>query len=207
MQIIHHRINSLCSLEKIPYDHGIEVDVRYHENNLILKHDPFNHHINSDTKLIDLLKVYKCSGPIILNLKTEGIENECINLMTKYNIKNWFFLDMTIPFLVRYADKAHKKKIQSFSPANLAVRFSDMESIENALSFKDKVKWIWIDYFSEFPLNKKIFSLIKKANFKICLVSPELQEDSIFTIEEISKICSELKIDAICTKKPDLWIC
>ena len=44
MQIIEHRINSIEKLKKIPFNHGVEIDVRYHDDKLILHHDPFSHH-------------------------------------------------------------------------------------------------------------------------------------------------------------------
>ena len=67
---------------------GIEVDVRYHENELILEHDPYDHHNKKVTSLKDLLVGWNNSGPIILNLKSEGIENECINIMEEYERMN-----------------------------------------------------------------------------------------------------------------------
>ena len=33
MIIIHHRINTIKDLEKVPQNHGVEIDVRY--NNMI----------------------------------------------------------------------------------------------------------------------------------------------------------------------------
>ncbi len=206
MIIINHRINSLLALKEIPSKHGIEIDVRYHKDDLILNHDAFNHHINQSTKLKDLLIKWNNFGPIILNLKSEGIEDACMMMMEKYKVKNWFFLDMSMPILVKYSDKAKKKEFKYFSPENLAVRFSDREPIEYALSFKGKASWVWVDYFSDFPLNAKIVFLLKNAGFKICLVSPEIQKNSIFNTNQIADICSDLNIDAVCTKNPKTWI-
>ena len=155
MIIINHRINSLLKLKEIPLKHGIEIDVRYHKDDLILNHDAFNHHITKSTKLKDLLIMWNNFGPIILNLKSEGIEDACMKMMEKYKVKNWFFLDMSMPILVKYSDKAKKKEFKYFSPENLSVRFSDREPIEYALSFKGKASWVWVDYFSHFPLNEK----------------------------------------------------
>ena len=206
MLIIHHRINRVKDLYPLPKRHGIEIDVRYHDNELILHHDPFNHRIGTNTKLKDLLSEWKNTGPIIVNLKSEGIEKACIEMMFNYKIENWFFLDMSMPFFVKYSDKAFKSQIVGFSKENLAVRFSDREPLEYALSFKGKVSWVWIDYFDEFPLNKKTFLLLKDANFKICLVSPELQPDPIFKTAQLVEMCSGFDIEAVCTKNPNFWI-
>lgn len=84
---IFHRINRLDQLHNVQnsvspsINFGIEIDVRYHENNLVLHHDPLNHHINNPILLKDFLKIYNFTGPLILNIKTEGIEKECINLI------------------------------------------------------------------------------------------------------------------------------
>ena len=206
MIIIHHRINSVRDLKRVQDTNGIEVDVRYHENELILEHDPYEHHNKKNTTLKDLLVRWDNSGPIILNFKSEGIEDECINIMEEYEVNNWFFLDMSMPFLVKYSDLAHKRIPRRFSPNNLAVRFSDREPIEYALAFKDKVKWVWVDYFDNFPLNKKTFLSFKSASFKICLVSPELQNKPCLNHIQLAKICSDFDIDAICTKKPEFWL-
>ena len=206
MIFIHHRINTIQDLKDIPLMDGVEVDVRYHKNTLILHHDPFHHHeIYTDTLEI-FLQNWNSKGPIVLNLKTEGIEKRCIELMAKYEVKNWFFLDMSMPILVKYSDKAKKKEFKYFSPDNLSVRFSDREPIEYALSFKGKASWVWVDYFSHFPLNEKNVFLLKNAGFKICLVSPEIQNNSIFNTNQIVDICSNLNIDAVCTKNPQAWI-
>ncbi len=206
MIIIQHRVNNLEEYKKVQFPHGIEVDVRYHENNLILNHDPFGHHTQNNIKLLDLLKKWSNKGPLVLNLKSEGIEDVCIEAMRTYKIKNWFFLDMSMPYFVNYAEKAFNKRIKYFSPDNLAVRFSDKETIEYALSFQNKATWVWVDYFKEFPLNKKNYLLLKRKNFKICLVSPEIQKNSILEPGELFEICSDFQIDAVCTKKPELWI-
>ena len=68
MIIIHHRINSIRDLKRVQDENGIEVDVRYHENELILEHDPYEHHKKNNTSLKDLLVRWNNSGPIILNL-------------------------------------------------------------------------------------------------------------------------------------------
>ena len=68
------------------------------------------------------------------------------------------------------------------------------------------MSWVWVDYFSDFPLTQKNFTLLKNANFKICLVSPEIQPKSIYTPYQIKEKCSNFAIDAVCTKEPGIWI-
>ena len=44
MYIIKHRVNFKEDLDGINLNFGAEIDIRYHNNELILNHDPFNHH-------------------------------------------------------------------------------------------------------------------------------------------------------------------
>lgn len=205
MIYINHRINTLEQLKNVPKQNGIELDIRYHEDELILHHNPLNHHKTKSQKFIHLLKEWEHKGPMILNIKTEGIEEICIKLVNEYNVKNWFFLDLSMPYFVNYANWAKQGKIKGLSPKNLAVRFSESEPIEYALSFSSKANWVWVDCFTFLPIEEKVYKQFKKAGFKICLVSPELQNHSMKLINVFLKQCNGLNIDAVCTKRPDLW--
>ena len=57
--IISHRVNDLSSLESVPITDGIEVDVRYHNDKLILEHDPFNHQQQNLVLLEDMVAAFK----------------------------------------------------------------------------------------------------------------------------------------------------
>lgn len=207
MYIIKHRINSIKDLELVD-NCGIEVDVRYHENELILSHDPFHNSKDVD-KLENVIEKYinKNNGIIILNVKSEGIEERCIELMNKFNYSNWFFLDISMPYFIKYSNISNNFIIKNFTPNNLAVRFSEFEPIEYALSFKDKVRWVWIDCFKNLPLNIEYYEKLKLANFKLCLVAPELQKHDVERTKEFQDIIKKNNfiIDAVCTKNPNLW--
>ena len=206
MMLINHRINTLKLLSNVPSENGIEVDVRYHNNDLILHHNPFKHHETHPELFENLLKEWKCSGYMILNIKTEGIEQRCIDLMNKYAIKKWFFLDLSMPYFAIFSEKAKNLHIKGFCPDNLAVRFSEREPIEYALSYAGKAKWVWIDCFSFVPLSVETYKKLKKLNFKICIVSPELQNHPKNKIADFKLQLNTIDIDAVCTKYPEMWI-
>ena len=205
MMYINHRINTVEELKTVPLQNGIELDIRYHNNSLILHHEPFHHHEHHPEMFENLLKQWNHKGPIILNIKTEGIEAACIDLMNNYHIQHWFFLDLSLPSLVKHAQYAVGNKIKGFSTANLAVRFSEYEPIEHALAFAGKAQWVWIDCFTHLSINQEIYKKLKDSGYKICLVSPELQKHPINQIEVFKNQIKELDIDAVCTKYPNLW--
>jgi hypothetical protein len=188
-EFIAHRINTIAELEDIDTQFGVELDLRddHKTGKLILSHDPF-----SDGEYFeDYLEKYK-HNTMILNIKSERIELECLKLIDKYdnNSKNnnsennnsintklkYFFLDSSFP-MIYLLDKEYNNK-------NIACRFSEYEPINQFLEIRDKVNYLWVDCFTKFPLTTEIYKTVKlsekfgKYDIKICLVSPELQKQS-----------------------------
>ena len=113
MIIINQRINSIEKLRDTPIECGIEIDVRPYGDKLVLQHDPFKKGEDFDK----FLKEYN-HKLLIVNIKSEGIEEEAIRLVNKYGIKDYFLLDVTFPFMIKYIRKGVR---------NFAVRFSEFE--------------------------------------------------------------------------------
>ena len=193
MEIIVHRRNTINDLKYTPKEFGVEVDIRSDKERLIIHHDPFH----KGDYFEDWIKLYQ-HGTLILNVKEEGLEDKLLNLLKINNIESFFFLDQSFPFIIKTVNKGEDR---------IALRVSEFESLETALKLKYKVQWIWVDMFSEFPLSKYDYKKLKDAKFKLCLVSPELQKLNI-KIEQIRYFLEENNIlfDAVCTKKPELWI-
>lgn len=194
MNLISHRRNTIEELSATPHTYGIEVDIRSFGDKLIIHHEP----MVEGEDFISWLKIYK-HGTLILNVKEEGLEEPLIRLMKEYNIDDFFFLDQSFPFLIKWAKQGERR---------CAVRLSEFESIETVMSLAGKVDWVWVDCFTHFPLNKTGAEKLKKKGFKLCLVSPELQGRNAETeIPQLVKVLREQYItpEAICTKRPDLW--
>ena len=187
---IAHRINTIDQLHNIDNSYGIELDVRSVGDKLILHHDAFIDGQDFDS----FLKHYKHSL-IILNVKEEGLESRCLELMEKHGVKDYFFLDVSLPFLVRLSQKGLR---------DMAVRFSEYEPIHFVENFAGQVRWVWVDCFKSWPLDIDSYKILKE-HFKICLVSPELQGHSTDLIEEWKKQLEGMEIDAVCTKVPEKW--
>ena len=191
---ILHRINTIELLKKVPVEYGVEVDIRSNNNSLVMHHDPFT----MGELFEKWIKFYE-HETLILNVKEEGLEEPLISLMKKYKVNNFFFLDQSFPFL---------RKTALLGESRCAVRISEYEHINTALSLSGMVDWVWVDCFTEFPLSIEDGKRLKDAGFKICIVSPELQgrTDSSHVMEFRRKI-EALNIigDAVCTKYPDLW--
>jgi len=84
---------------------------------------------------------------------------------------------------------------------NISLRFSEYEGLDTILNMKNKVDWVWVDCFTKLPITKENYKILKENNFKICLVSPELQnqEDKLLDYKSYLKK-NDIVFDAICTK-------
>lgn len=187
---IKHRINSIEDLENIPQEYGVEVDIRIYNNEIILNHEPFE----SGTSFEKFLKHFKHSF-LIINMKCDGAEEIIIKKLKEKSIKNFFFLDCSIPRTVNLIRRDYN---------NIAIRYSKYEPIEFVMKFKNQADWVWVDCFDKFELSEKDYTTMKE-HFKICLVSPELQEHPIEMIDKFKKLSKNMTFDAICTKYPELW--
>jgi len=188
MELIAHRINRLEELRALPEHFGVELDLRDQGDQLIMVHDPFS----GGEDFESYLKEYR-HGTLILNIKSERIEPKVQQLIEKYKIPNYFYLDSSIPMIVQLSKGGLSK---------IAVRVSEYESLETVMRFRGLVDWVWVDCFSRIPLTSAEFKTLKSAGFKLCFVSPELQGQPE-KIEEYRDFLkeNEMFMDAICTKE------
>jgi hypothetical protein len=191
MMYIAHRINTIAQLEQVPTDYGVEMDLRDHGDRLILQHDPFK----DGEDFEPWLKAYR-HRLIILNVKSERIEHRVLELIKKYDVKDYFFLDCSFPMIRLLVANGERK---------IAVRYSEFEPIENCLALAGQIDWVWVDCFTKMPLNPMDYDRLKGAGFKLCGVSPELQGRSVDTIAAYANELAPYPLDAICTKRADLW--
>ncbi len=193
MFFIRHRCNSIREIQETSNKYGVEVDLRSYGENLILHHEPFM----KGVLFKEWLNYFKHKF-LILNVKEEGLEKSCLILLKEFNISNYFFLDQSFPMLIK---SAKNKTLET------SLRYSKYESLETVLKFKGLVKWIWVDYYEDYPLSKDIIFKLKENQYKICLVSPELQGHSDNKINEAFNSIEKYKkhIDVICTKYISKW--
>ena len=194
MQFIAHRRNTLAELDATPTHHGVEIDLRSREDELILRHDPFQ----PGERFEDWLAGYR-HGTLILNVKEEGLEDRVLALLGRRRLSDFFFLDQSFPFLVRSARRGERR---------CAVRVSELESVDTALALRGLVDWVWVDCFTRFPLDGAQARALGAAGFKLCLVSPELQgRTGPGEIADLRALMDREGIvaDAVCGKLPGPW--
>lgn len=194
MNLIAHRRNTVVELQATNPMYGVEVDIRSERQRLIVQHDPFV----TGESFEEWLDSYR-HGTLILNVKEEGLERRLIALVTSKGIEDFFFLDQSFPFLVKSFEAGERR---------CAVRVSEFESVQTALTLAGKIDWVWVDCFTQFPLTHDDARRLQSEGFKLCLVSPELQGRSPETeIPSLASLLKNLRIkaEAVCTKRLDLW--
>ncbi len=193
MEIIAHRINTINELKNLNSKLGVEVDIRSNDKNLIIGHDPFSDYINFK----EWLSFYN-HGTLILNVKENGLEEKLIKTMQSFKKENFFILDQSFPYIINTIKTGEKR---------CAIRLSEYESLKTVLSLKDKLSWVWIDFFTKFPVDFEVYKILKKHNFKLCFVSPELHGHKHSTCLDLKNYIktNEMYFDAVCTKKVNFW--
>ena len=192
MIFIKHRVNSVADLKKTNAEFGVEIDLRSENKKIYLHHDPFK----KGETFEKWIKQFR-HKIIVLNVKEEGLEDRIIKTLKKNKISNFFFHDQTFSTLIK-----------NMSKTKVSIRYSEYENLSKKDYLFKKIKWLWLDNFTEINLSHKFYKYLKRKRIKICMVSPELVEKG--RESEIKKLVKNLKknkfnVDAVCTKKPNLW--
>lgn len=187
-EYIAHRINTVEELAELPTEYGVELDLRDDLNGRIyISHNPFE----AGEDFEAYCKAY-AHGTMILNIKSERIEQEVLALMEKYHIKKYFFLDSSFPMIKLLTDMGVKE---------VALRFSELEGLDTIRNMAGRAEWVWVDCFTKVPIDRESYQELKSLGYKLCFVSPELEGQE----EKLSEYKAYLEeqgivFDAVCTK-------
>jgi hypothetical protein len=190
MIYISHRVNTAEQLRAVPPEHGVELDLRDWGDEVVVQHDPFT----GGERFADYLRHYR-HRTMILNVKSERIEPRVLELVRAAGVSDYFFLDCSFP-MVRWLIARGERRI--------AARFSEHEPAEAALALAGEIDWVWVDCFRGMPLTDETYERLKR-HFKLCVVSPELHGRPVETIAPFAEALRPYPVEAVCTKRPDLW--
>lgn len=188
MEYIAHRVNTVRELVALPQEYGVELDLRDdYEGKIYISHNPYER----GDYFEDYLQRYH-HGTMILNIKSERIELQILDLLKKYDVKKYFFLDSSFPMIYLLSTQGEK---------SIALRISELEGMDTAKNMAGRVDWIWVDCFTKIPIGKTEYDKLKAWGYRLCFVSPELQGRA----EDIEGYARTLRVqgmemDAVCTK-------
>lgn len=185
-----HRVNTLEQLRNLPTDVGLEFDLRSDGQDVLVTHDPF-------TRGPTIEEFFPLIGPrpCIFNVKCEGIEQRVIDLAQQHGIVDFFLLDVSVPAAWKLTQREEKR---------FAVRWSEMEPLENVLAWQNRARWVWIDCFTHFPGTLAEWQQLASL-FQLCVVSPELQGHLPQKFAELQDFLRDRPFHAVCSKNRIQW--
>ena len=202
MEIIAHRgfwldrddRNSFSAIKRaFDNGYGIETDIRDYCGKLVISHDIANENCVSVEKVFECYKSSGCKSTLALNVKADGIQKLLEVLLEKYDIRNYYLFDMSIPELV----------VNVKENLRFLTRFSD---IEPEYVMLEKASGIWLDAFYDdsFMSTSNINKCLKQGK-KVFIVSPELhgKKYKAFWQEMKDNNIHENELVVLCTDKPD----
>ena len=168
MQILSHRGLWLTAKEKnkkaafnrsFDMGFGTETDLRDIAGKIVISHDmPTGDEISFE----DVLEIMNGRNlPLALNIKADGLVNEILRILKKYNHTNYFTFDMSIPDMV----------VQSKTDIKF---FTGMSDILKHPVLKDRANGIWLDCFNGDWYGKKLIDDLIGAGKIVCIVSSDL---------------------------------
>lgn len=106
----------------------------------------------------------------MIRVRSHSIEEECIKLLEKYGITDYFFEGSS--FLDVFNVRTH-----SPDSAKFAYRLSEYEGIENLLRNPELYDWLLIDSLTgKNILNWSLYSWAKQNGISICVKAPALND-------------------------------
>lgn len=194
---IRHRVNRIAQLAELDVADGAEIDLRSSVERpgwIHLSHDPWT----AGDPFVGWARAFASrglTGPVILNTKEDALEARAIEVMRDAGLTNFFFLDTTLPTLVKWTQPGDRA-------ASFAVRYSRYEGTETLRAFRGRAEWVWVDCFDGIPVDVEPLRAFR-GGYRFCLVSPELQSVQDADLRAFAELY-ELA-DAICTKTPARW--
>lgn len=202
MQILAHRglwvveseKNTFKSISKaFECGFGIETDIRDYNGKLVISHNI------AETGCLEVEEVfayYQDMGlkkQLALNVKADGIQEILKPLLEKYDIKNYFLFDMSVPELV-VNQREH------------LIYYTRHSDIEHECVLYDKASGVWLDsFYDKNWLSEHIIKQHIDNNKKICIVSPELhgyEYQKMWEMIKINKYHTH-ELVSLCTDKPE----
>ncbi len=168
---------------------GTETDLRDYNGEIVIAHDPFSENAISFRDLLAIMNGRNLT--LALNIKSDGLANEIIEILNEFEHTNYFTFDMSVPELVK----------QLKTELNV---FTGISDIAPNPVLMDACEGVWLDCFkSDWYESSYVDGLLSK-NKKVCLVSADLHGRNTQAQWELIAKINQLGSDKLmlCTDKP-----
>lgn len=185
--------NTLQAIEKsLLHGYGFESDLRDYEYGLVISHNIADKESPDAEEVFKLLQEYGDNYCFAINIKSDGLKERLQQMLIKYNIKNYFTFDMSVPQMIEYKEQG-------------IVFFTRQSEYEKQPVMLEESSGVWLDAFEDDSwIDKNLINGYLKKGKKVCIVSPDLHGKE--TQEFWARLKGyEISTDdlLLCTDKPD----
>ncbi len=172
MKIISHRgywkrdeeKNTLSAFRRsFCLEFGTELDVRDYCGRLVVSHDiPDSSSMDFKT-FLEIYCEYDRKLFLAINIKADGLQELIFDLLSEYQIENYFVFDMSVPDALGYLNFGMKV-------------FARESEFETTPSFYEQADGVWMDEFKTPWITPQRIKHHIDNGKKMCIVSPELHQ-------------------------------
>ncbi|MBB3310244.1 glycerophosphoryl diester phosphodiesterase [Rhizobium sp. BK196] len=195
-----HERNTLGAFDKaFAAGHGVELDVRDLNGELVISHDPATTGALSFERVLECYAAQGAPGWLAINIKADGLCPALVPMLEQYGVtKRSFVFDASVPDLRPYLD----------SDIPVFTRYSEVELYP---SFYERCEGVWVDSFTETPASiERAIDDLRRGKY-VAMVSPELHKrphEAVWAawsaaLRQAAKSGLQLDRLMICTDLPD----
>ena len=162
----HDEKNTVVAFDRsFSLDFGTETDLRDHNGEIVVSHDPPEQNPITLDLLFSVLSKHKKELPLALNIKADGLQNKLAMILQKYQINNYFVFDMSVPDMLGYISTG----------INIYTRHSEFEKTP---VLYEQTQGVWIDSFKSSWIDEAVIRSHLSNGKRVCIVSSELHKRS-----------------------------
>lgn len=172
---------------------GFETDVRDFLEKLVVSHNIANEKSFDLEYALNLLREYNNQYCFAINIKADGLKTLLNELLSKYQITNYFLFDMSVPQMIEFNDMKLKF-------------FTRQSEVERQLVMYTESNGVWIDgFYSNDWITKELIQHHINNGKRVCIVSPELhkREDYLLFWKTLLDFKTTKEEIMLCTDYPD----
>ncbi len=173
--------------------YGFESDIRDYEGKLVISHNIADaNSFDAESVFAEMAK-YNDRFCFAVNIKADGLKEFVKEYTEKYNVKNYFLFDMSVPQMVEFEE--------------MGLRFFTRQSeYETEPVMYDKAAGVWVDGFHDISwITEDLLKNHTQNGKEVCLVSPDLHHNVDYRNfwEELSRYDLDFSKVMLCTDHPD----
>ena len=142
--------------------YGFESDVRDYMGEMVISHNIADASCQSAEEVFRWLHDFNDGYCFAINIKADGLKDILQNYLIKYNVKNYFLFDMSIPQMVEFREMGLRY-------------FTRQSDIELEPCLYEDAAGVWIDGFWRVDwITEDLIQKHLQVGKDVCLVSPDL---------------------------------